>query len=737
MACLKKTGILACGLALAGSLLAAPPKTEANSEAEVSLNRPYAYFANGESLNSVLQNLGRNFGLSVKLGGTFKDAISGRVGGETAADMLNRLSEMFGFNWFIFGRTLYVSPGNDRIVQRIRVTPGSADSLKQALTDIGLITPRFGWGSLPEEDTVIVTGPREYVNLVMTTLAKFESNDSITTMVFKLKYASVEDRRIQLRDREVVTRGLASILTGLLTRGGKSATSTSGGTTSPGQPLTPVPGKLVEGGSDASNKSSGGESSRNNSGGPTIESDARLNAIIIRDHVSKQRMYADLIAELDVPTPLVEIEASIIEIDQNKFDEIGAELRYRSGAFGIQTNSSDNSQTGTRGGIAMNFGSGSTSVIKDLAGFYATLRLLESSGEAKTLAKPAVLTLDNLGAVLDLTDTSYTSVIGEKVANIVPVTVGTLLRVTPHVIFEDSNLRIQLAVDIEDGSQDSGANSNVRVKKTNISTQAIIEPNQSLLIAGYSLETESAGSSGIPVLGKLPILGPLFSTRSTSTKRLKRLFLITPRVMSQDGAPISTPGGSASNRSPAQGAKRLPAPAVNTGAPAPQLVLPPLPPAPPPTPVIAAPRPVVVEPPPSPTKEIAPAAPATGIMLYGPRSLSDVPALMGTSEAPPAAPRGLVQPKPSAPATANALTNASPGSSDAGVRNKRTYTVPKVVTTQTVTPIQATNSTGPRADADFSKPGSKAASNAAIKPASKVVKRKSIRFDATSQSETQ
>jgi len=541
VATIARTGML---MALIGASLlahAAPSKPDASSDPEANLRRPYAYFANGESVGTVLQNLSKNFGLTLKLSGNFKESISGRVGGDSAAEMLNRLSEMYGFNWFIFGNTLYVSRGKDRVVQRIRVTPGAADSLKQALSDIGLITPRFGWGAVPEEDAVIVTGPREYVNLVTTTIAKLESGDTMTTMVFKLKYASVEDRRIQLREKEIVTKGVATILTNLLARPSPTRTSSagqsSGGTTMPGQPMQASPGKLNESSGGEAARSQAGEQARSNANGPSIESDPRLNAIIIRDHISKQKMYADLIAELDMPSQLVEIEAAIIDIKQEKLDSLGTTWSYGSRRFGITSQPS-----GESAGFGLRFGTGdATSVVRDLRGFNATLQALESTGDARILAKPVVLTMDNLGAILDLTDTTFSSVSGERVANIVPVTVGTMLRVTPHVINEDTKTRIQLAVDIEDGTQATPTGSSVaRVKKTNISTQAIIEPTQSLLIAGYSLEKEENTQDGIPVLGRLPILGPLFSARSDNRSRFKRLFLITPRLTVTDHSAISS-----------------------------------------------------------------------------------------------------------------------------------------------------------------------------------------------------
>jgi type III secretion protein C len=564
-------------LALLASLVApwplaqaAAPKNDTAQDPEASLRRPYTYFANGESVSTVLRNLSRNFGLTLKQSANLKEPISGRIGGESAADMLTRLSEMYGFNWFIFGRTLYVSGSKDRVVQRIRVSPGSLDSLKQALTDIGLLTPRFGWGAVPEEDAVIVSGPKQYVNLIVATLAKLDSGDTLQTMVFRLKYASVEDRRIQLREREIVTRGIASILSGLMSKTSSrtpGGPASGGGTTLPGPALPALPGKLNEPAAADASRIQPADQARANAHGPAIESDPRLNAIIIRDHISKQKMYADLIAELDVPTSLVEIEASIIEIDQSKLDELGTDWKFGSGRLGVISRSGDKAD-GAKAGVSLGLGQGAASVIEDLRGFNATLRLLESSGEAKILAKPVVLTLDNLGAVLDLTDTSYTSVVGEKVANVVPVTVGTLLRVTPHVIQEDTRTRIQLAVDIEDGTQQETTETsrNLRVKKTNISTQAIIEPSQSLLIAGYSLEQDANSNAGIPVLGRLPLVGPLFSSRSNSSKRLKRLFLITPKLLPDDSVAASR----AVPQPPAMAGARMPKGAPTDALPPPQ-----------------------------------------------------------------------------------------------------------------------------------------------------------------------
>ena len=54
--------------------------------------------------------------------------------------------------------------------------------------------------------------------------------------------------------------------------------------------------------------------------------------------------------------------------------------------------------------------------------------------------------------VLDLSQTFYVRVMGERVADLVPISTGTLLKVTPRLIRDGDKRLVQLIVDIEDGS---------------------------------------------------------------------------------------------------------------------------------------------------------------------------------------------------------------------------------------------------------------------------------------------
>ncbi len=531
--------LLICGLPLKSG--AAPvPWQEAT----------FSYFAEKQELHKVLESFAQTFGLELQATVAVlakKDLVTGRLTSASPSDFLNQLSSSYGLQWFYYGGTLYVSRNFETATRSVAASGISLQNFRKALTDLGVVEPKFGWGEVPDRGVAMVSGPPAYVDLVAWAVATLPlPQQDQQFKVFKLKYATVNDRVISYRDQQITTPGVAAILRNLI-----SPEASRSGLNNPtlaavaaplrGMTPTPAPDSGPTGAETPATYRSIPENQRLQQGAadasrPVIQADSRLNALIIKDTPQRMVIYEELIALLDVPSKLVEIEAVIVDVNSSRVSELGIDWGARAGnvvgSFG-QPSLLPDSMTSI---VAAGQGVSPTTVIPN-AGSYlmARIKLLEGDGDARIVSRPSVLTIDNLGALLDLSDTLYIRTTGERVATVVPITVGTTLKVTPHIILANGAESIHLIVDIEDGAiqDDRKFDGLPTVRRSTIGTQAVMGEKESLLIGGLNSESNLRQNNVVPGISNWPFIGIFFKKRSTKVEKRERLFLITPKIISE------------------------------------------------------------------------------------------------------------------------------------------------------------------------------------------------------------
>ncbi len=522
-------------------------------------NVPYSYYARDENLQSLLREFAGGFSLSLQMGPNVTGTVNGKFNANSPTEFLDRLGGVYGFNWFVYAGTLFVSRTNDMKTRSVSAMGSSISALRQALQQLGILDPRFGWGELPDQGIALVSGPPGYVDLVERTVAALPMGaGGQQVAVFRLKHASVNDRTISYRDQKVVTPGLSTVLRNLITGGGGGNNNETLAAIAAPLRDNPPAFPLVNGGPAADSASTvaaaNGASAPAPVGKPglrlrepTVQADARLNAIIVQDIPDRIPIYRSLIEQLDLPSTLVEIEAMIVDVNSELVNELGVTWGARAGttSFGY-----GNLALAPSGGLpvdsaaALSPGTIGVSVGSSLV---ARLRALQTKGQANILSQPSILTADNLGAMIDLSDTFYIQTRGERVATVTPVTVGTSLRVTPRHIESREGARVELTVDIEDGriQEERPIDGLPTVRKSNISTLAVVGNDQTLLIGGYNSSQDSEQVDKVPFLGDIPGLGIFFSNKSKTVQRRERLFLIRPRVIAVNGEVLAQPGAAA------------------------------------------------------------------------------------------------------------------------------------------------------------------------------------------------
>ena len=273
----------------------------------------------------------------------------------------------------------------------------------------------------------------------------------------------------------------------------------------------------------------------------------------MRDTADRLPMYDELIRQLDVAPQMVEIEATIIDVDKTKARQLGINWFYRNHRTTVGFMSGNQTAADAlynNGLLLAALGLGDTSGLPPLfnngfqigtilgnpAKFVANINALEDDGVAHVVTRPQVITMNDAEAVIQSNQSVYVPVSGAYNSDLYNVTAGTTLRVTPHLVMEDGAPRIRMMVQIEDGNitysaKDAQDISYPIVSQNAVNTQAVIQDGQGLLLGGLVQDKSQNNEHKIPVLGDIPLLGYLFKTVQKQRDHTERLFLITPRLV--------------------------------------------------------------------------------------------------------------------------------------------------------------------------------------------------------------
>jgi type III secretion protein C len=538
----------------------------------------FEYTAHNKPLREVLNDFGASQGMAVAIA---KD-VDGTVGGKfrlAPEQFLNLLALSYGFVWYYNGAVLNVVSAKGVRTTLIKLNASTVAQLQASLERIHALEPRFPIRFDEVANTALVAGPQEYVDLVRELAAHLESRSEklgrAQTQSFPLRYGWAADRE----EGGVVQAGVATLLRNIYARNGAGDVSGAtqrmlssagrgfgsrdaqarnalspllgngaGSAGGPGGPLAPsmesVMADLFGGNASAAGMSSFKPTAESQAPGgtppqtapdsglpdglPVIVADAQNNAVVIRDLPERMAEHQRLIQSLDRRTPMIEIEVHIIDLADSALRDLGVDWSL----------STANVNAIFGGGIANTAAAGAGGLLGQAIltrggdVLLSRVSALESSGRARVSAKPKVTTMNGVRAVMDSQRTFYVKVAGVQTAQLFDVTAGTSLHVTPAVTYSGGRYRIKMDVQVEDGQiLEQLVEGLPVVSRNRITTQAFVNQGQSLLLAGYSNQTDSYSQSGVPGLSSLPLVGGLFRHSLDKTSRSDRLYLLTPRVI--------------------------------------------------------------------------------------------------------------------------------------------------------------------------------------------------------------
>lgn len=297
------------------------------------------------------------------------------------------------------------------------------------------------------------------------------------------------------------------------------------------------------------------------------------NALVISAPTDIQRQLGEVVRQLDVVRPQVQVEAIIVEISDTAARQLGVQFllsgtngsnvpfaaaNYSNAAPNILAlagavaaekgaiqsptiaeafrNAAVNSllgpaaPTGGTAGFAGNLGGGAV--------FGFIINAVRNDGASNILSTPSVMTLDNQPARI---------LVGQEI----PITTGEALGTTLTNAFRTvsrQDVGIQLAVrpQINEGgiikldikqivSSISGAvsgnSTDLILNKREIETAVTVEDGQIVALGGLLDDNERRSIQRVPLLGDIPVVGELFKSRSRSRTKTNLMVFIRPTIV--------------------------------------------------------------------------------------------------------------------------------------------------------------------------------------------------------------
>ncbi|MCU0837665.1 MAG: type II secretion system secretin GspD [Rhodospirillales bacterium] len=272
-----------------------------------------------------------------------------------------------------------------------------------------------------------------------------------------------------------------------------------------------------------------------------IVADDVKNSVVIYAKPRAYRLIEQALRKLDTVPMQVLIEATILEVVLNDLLKYGVEWFFHRGDVSV-TSRPAGTGLGNLAGVAGN-------AVSSLSGFTflynssnvkVLVNALDQVTDVNVISSPQVFVLDNQTAAIQVGDQVPTvtqqsqSTIGADspiVNSVQYVDTGVILNVTPRVnrgglVSMDIVQEVSDAVQTETSQLDTPT-----IQTRRIESSVAIQSGETVTLGGLIRDRRTTGSSGIPFLSRIPVVGALFGTKEDNATRTELLVLITPRVV--------------------------------------------------------------------------------------------------------------------------------------------------------------------------------------------------------------
>ncbi|MFO7892097.1 MAG: secretin N-terminal domain-containing protein [Longimicrobiales bacterium] len=278
-------------------------------------------------------------------------------------------------------------------------------------------------------------------------------------------------------------------------------------------------------------------------GAVRVVADRNTNTIIVQAPIEYHETIKRLVEYLDRRRPQVLIEATVANVSVSSDLSVAVELLYREetgsveallfSAFGL---SEVDVETGTRTPLV---GTGANASIVDPDSAHAIIQALRGDSKSRVISEPKILVNDNAtGRFESIREEPFTSVnLGETVSTTTfagYAEAGLTIEVTPR-ISEGNFIQLDYSITSRDfTSTPTEAGIPPARASDNIGSSVTLPDGHTIVIGGLQRKRRSRSEERVPLLGRIPLVGALFRSRTRDAGDSRLFVFLRPVILRDD-----------------------------------------------------------------------------------------------------------------------------------------------------------------------------------------------------------
>ena len=286
--------------------------------------------------------------------------------------------------------------------------------------------------------------------------------------------------------------------------------------------------------------------------------DKATNTLVVMAEREDYKILENIIKQLDVPRPMVYIEALIMEVNTNKDFTLGVQWQGVKETGSVDGNSVA-SFIGSNTGIMPSPTYDSTSGLTSLAlpsGFSmgimsggitiggvtlpniaAIVQAYKTDSDVSILSTPQIMTLNNEEAEINVgsnvpyitqqQQSTTSTLVGYNTYEYKDV--GVILNITPN-INEENFIRLKISQQVTKLTSSAASTTPTTLKRT-AKTTVVVKDNETVVIAGLVGDSTEDSTTKVPLLGDIPLLGWLFKAKTVTREKTNLYVFLTPHIV--------------------------------------------------------------------------------------------------------------------------------------------------------------------------------------------------------------